>query len=314
MKTSWGWWGSEQQGCARAPPHLKHDCQRAPNRTCLCQPAPLCRCAACLLVLRPLDAHAVGAFDLIAAVHAQPGQHIPVAAPGSAGGFVTAVIDAAKPVVADGKYLPALEEPYIVVDSVVVPLWSTWARLQRFADAPEHPARLGAHRLANALKHMFYAPLWMATSHAQGTPGEPARVLSTMRPILPVRACFFPPVLLPSHLHTPHPVSCPPAGRDVDWDGSDRAPLSLALEASFKTLSGTANFTAAAEWFAPRVAAWRLARAAAGAEGQEAAITAADVLAAWPTMFGAEPAPAVAAAEAQVPAASAVTCQMTHCS
>lgn len=71
-------------------------------------------------------------------------------------------------------------------------------------------------------------------------------------------------------------------GREAQWEGNPRAPLSVALSSSLYSGRGaaslaTANFTRAQEWFEPRYAAWRA--------DPRKALTTADVLAAWPSMF-----------------------------
>lgn len=97
------------------------------------------------------------------------------------------------------------------------------------------------HTYMNAFKHMMLAPLWMNSMQPHGTPGWQA-----------------------------------------NWDGHPHAPLSRTLGKSAAgegdmPVSGTANFTAALEWFKPRYDAYKA--------NPNNTISAADVLAAWPGFF-----------------------------
>lgn len=68
---------------------------------------------------------AVGTFELIAAVKVKPGDKMVVTlADKQQGGTIFAVVKVEKVelVSADGLYLPVIEEPYLVVDGVVMPL------------------------------------------------------------------------------------------------------------------------------------------------------------------------------------------------
>lgn len=92
--------------------------------------------------------------------------------------------------------------------------------------------------ITNALLHIAHSPLWMEAQQPHGTPGFNGM-----------------------------------------WKGNPRAPLCRALRATFRApgmagVSGTANFTSALSWFAPRYEAWKTDPAAA-------TITEADVMAVW---------------------------------
>lgn len=72
-------------------------------------------------------------------------------------------------------------------------------------------------------------------------------------------------------------------GKHAQWDGQQRAPLMETLTASLEgrgpmPVSGAANFTRTLEWFLPRYQAWKA--------DPSNAITEADVLAVWPSLFG----------------------------
>jgi hypothetical protein len=71
-------------------------------------------------------------------------------------------------------------------------------------------------------------------------------------------------------------------GKHAQWDGDSRAPLMRTLTASIEGLgdmpvSGTANFTRTLEWFFPRYLEWK--------DDSSKAITTAEVLSVWPSLF-----------------------------
>lgn len=67
---------------------------------------------------------AVGAFTLQPAVDIQPGDKIVVTLKDKAGtiNFAVVKVDTNERIPATGLYLPVIEQPYIVVDGVVMPL------------------------------------------------------------------------------------------------------------------------------------------------------------------------------------------------
>lgn len=70
-------------------------------------------------------------------------------------------------------------------------------------------------------------------------------------------------------------------GRHAKWDGDQYAPLMKTLSASLQG-QGAANFTRALEWFVPRYQAWKA--------DPSQAVTEADVLEVYPSLFADSPA------------------------
>lgn len=74
----------------------------------------------CPVMCPPLP---VGSYFALDALHARPGQQLPVATSTDVDArFTTVVIDSVEVVNATGKFIPAIAHPYLLVDGVVAPL------------------------------------------------------------------------------------------------------------------------------------------------------------------------------------------------
>lgn len=113
----------------------------------------------------------LGPYIAIHAMHARPGQQLPAATTSDVNArFTTVVIDSVEAVNATGKYIPVIAHPYLLVDGVVAPLWTTFWDIQftgaAVADAPDR------YHAINALRHILHAPVWTQRLQAKGTPGR----------------------------------------------------------------------------------------------------------------------------------------------
>lgn len=115
-----------------------------------------------------------------------------------------------------GKYQPANESPYILVDGIVMPLWASCFKEERLEQGIRATSVIVLQE-QNTVKHYFHAPLWMARKQPEGTPGLHAQWGGMPR--------------------APHSTA-------------------LGSHVASMTGVANLNFTRAKEWFMPRYQAW----------------------------------------------------------